>query len=583
MPVDFFISYSHVDASWAEWIGWQLESAGYTTILQAWDFGPGSSFPIEMQRASQSAERTLAVLSKDYLESSFTQPEWAAALARDPTGVNRRLVPVRVRPCNPEGILGTIVYIDLVDLDVTAAKNSLLNGVATGSGHNRSKPKSPPAFPRDWKQTPQTTVAVPPDFPAVAGTPTVGGRIAQSAHDAKAPEVRITVPDELLGTEPAYVELNFLIETAPATILVEAHYESHELLILRQAEPSATDTYHFKFSSPGTFQDRLQLRSRKPDDISSRLLLTCTDEAGRVISRNVFAIRVVRPPIHIIVILAAHSAAVYLWKYQRPTLALLVLALMAYGMYRITALPVATRTRILKLFHLASVSHLEWDSTKPDDWEMLSRVWDPPGCIHPLDGSEFTIQCANPVFFIEPPTAQLPRVTLSFALTMSQQQQTVTWIARADHLKQNYYRFTLKFLPGGSIVSAKRIRNGTDFGDLKEVDGNPNLVLLPPYDGEKLQVSADLAGNKFSYVFTMVVPHEVADQIAKVDPNGYKARMDGQDGYANYLFGMTFDDGSRAYSTGLFGFGLEQRDKPLRVSKFRLCADSDSSCKAEKK
>jgi TIR domain len=38
---DFFISYSHADHRWAEWIAWQLEEAGYSTILQAWDFQTG--------------------------------------------------------------------------------------------------------------------------------------------------------------------------------------------------------------------------------------------------------------------------------------------------------------------------------------------------------------------------------------------------------------------------------------------------------------------------------------------------------------------------------------------------------------
>jgi hypothetical protein len=42
--VDFFISYNRADAQWAEWIAWQLEAAGRTTFLQAWDFRPGSNF-----------------------------------------------------------------------------------------------------------------------------------------------------------------------------------------------------------------------------------------------------------------------------------------------------------------------------------------------------------------------------------------------------------------------------------------------------------------------------------------------------------------------------------------------------------
>ncbi len=46
---DFFISYTRIDRGWAEWIAWQLEEAGYTAVIQAWDFRPGSNFVQEMQ------------------------------------------------------------------------------------------------------------------------------------------------------------------------------------------------------------------------------------------------------------------------------------------------------------------------------------------------------------------------------------------------------------------------------------------------------------------------------------------------------------------------------------------------------
>jgi hypothetical protein len=45
---DFFISYNSADRQWAEWIAWQLEEAGYTTVLQAWDFRPDSNFVLEI-------------------------------------------------------------------------------------------------------------------------------------------------------------------------------------------------------------------------------------------------------------------------------------------------------------------------------------------------------------------------------------------------------------------------------------------------------------------------------------------------------------------------------------------------------
>jgi tetratricopeptide (TPR) repeat protein len=140
---NFFISYHKADRSWAEWIAWHLEEAGYTTVLQAWDFLPGTNFVLEMQRSTAEAQRTIAVLSPDYLTSSFTQPEWTAAFAGDPTGEKGLLLPIRVRECDPTALLPQLVYIDILGLEDAAARNSLLEGVGKG----RRKPANKPSFP----------------------------------------------------------------------------------------------------------------------------------------------------------------------------------------------------------------------------------------------------------------------------------------------------------------------------------------------------------------------------------------------------------------------------------------------------
>jgi hypothetical protein len=140
---DLFVSYNRADKQWAEWIAWQLEEVGYTTIIQAWDFRPGSNFVIDMQRAAEQARRTIAVLSPDYLQALYTQPEWAAAFAQDPTGKKGTLLPVRVRECELQGLLSQVVYIDLVGLTEQAAKEKLLVGVKQG----RVKPTTAPGFP----------------------------------------------------------------------------------------------------------------------------------------------------------------------------------------------------------------------------------------------------------------------------------------------------------------------------------------------------------------------------------------------------------------------------------------------------
>ena len=143
MTKDFFVSYNKADRSWAEWIAWELEEKGYSTIIQAWDFRPGGNFVLEMQNASAETLRTVAVLSPDYLEALFTQAEWAAAFAQDAVGQKRTLIPVRVRECGLKGLLAQIIYVDLVGLNETETREELLSGIREG----RAKPESAPAFP----------------------------------------------------------------------------------------------------------------------------------------------------------------------------------------------------------------------------------------------------------------------------------------------------------------------------------------------------------------------------------------------------------------------------------------------------
>ena len=106
-----------------------MEERGYTTVIQAWDFRPGSSFVLEMQKAASDTRQTIMVLSPAYLAAEYTQPEWAATFAEDPRGVARKLIPVRVAPCKPAGLLRSLIYIDLVGLSAEEAAAALLGGL----------------------------------------------------------------------------------------------------------------------------------------------------------------------------------------------------------------------------------------------------------------------------------------------------------------------------------------------------------------------------------------------------------------------------------------------------------------------
>ena len=148
MPPDtaqknFFISFNKADRGWAEWIAWQLEAAGYTVIIQAWDFRPGMNCMAEMHHALTIAERFLGVLSPHYLSAPFAQQELMSALAKDPLFQQGTIVLVKVQPCELSGLLPVIILIDVVELDEKPARDVLLAGVR----FDRAKPLAKPTFP----------------------------------------------------------------------------------------------------------------------------------------------------------------------------------------------------------------------------------------------------------------------------------------------------------------------------------------------------------------------------------------------------------------------------------------------------
>ena len=140
---DFFISYEHTDKAWAEWIAWQLQNAGYTLVLQAWHFDAGRHFVHTIHQALETAERVITVLSPAYFLSNWTLAEALATVRQDPLGKAGRLLPIRVQPCDPPGLLASRSYIDLVGLDEDVARATLLSGVPRG-GHI---PTTAPPFP----------------------------------------------------------------------------------------------------------------------------------------------------------------------------------------------------------------------------------------------------------------------------------------------------------------------------------------------------------------------------------------------------------------------------------------------------
>jgi len=227
---DFFISRRGLDSQWAEWIAWTLEEAGYTTFLQDWDFAAGMNIPERMQAAAVSAERTIVVLSPDYFDSRYTKAEWLQRFFEDPDGTQRAVIPIRVRPCEPQGILAMIIYIDLFGKDEAAAKQELTRHIAslvTGRLRPTSRPKFPgiaaekPEFPGRQAST------MPGTSPPKLAPLTPGVRSGQ-ARLIEGQEKQVTV--RFWFTDPGNARKNFfeISESLTAAGVVIAQWELHE-------------------------------------------------------------------------------------------------------------------------------------------------------------------------------------------------------------------------------------------------------------------------------------------------------------------------------------------------------------------
>ncbi len=211
---DFFISYNKADKAWAEWIAWTLEEARYSVVIQAWDFRPGGNFVLKMQEAAAETLRTIAVLSEDYLSAEYTYPEWAAAFARDPKGEQRVLIPIRVKKCKPEGLLASIIYIDLVGHSEEEACKEILEGLK-----ERAKPDKAPTFPASNEATnsssPERVMLEPVQYP---------GTSVSSAEDSLGGDVPSNLPTGIqffTGREDILAQLHDALKTSGATALAQ--------------------------------------------------------------------------------------------------------------------------------------------------------------------------------------------------------------------------------------------------------------------------------------------------------------------------------------------------------------------------
>ena len=132
-PALFFISRASSDTDIAQRIAQILVDAGHQVILQQWDF-LNQSFLQKMRDALRKADRVIALLSPAYLKSDHCEAEWQNAIVADPLNKRGRLIVMRVAECQPEGLLTSFAYWDLLPIlgDAEKLREVVLASVRTG-------------------------------------------------------------------------------------------------------------------------------------------------------------------------------------------------------------------------------------------------------------------------------------------------------------------------------------------------------------------------------------------------------------------------------------------------------------------
>jgi TIR domain/Tetratricopeptide repeat/NB-ARC domain len=143
---DFFVSHAGADRAWAEWVAWQLTQAGYTVVLDVWDWAAGRNFITAISDALDHCDRVVALFSAAYFDRSrYTTEEWTTALLHAPGTETGRLVPVRVEDvpvADMPAMLRPVLFKDLFGVDAEQARRVLLEAVA-----GPRRPGREPAFP----------------------------------------------------------------------------------------------------------------------------------------------------------------------------------------------------------------------------------------------------------------------------------------------------------------------------------------------------------------------------------------------------------------------------------------------------
>jgi len=176
------------------------------------------------------------VFSEYYLVSEFGTAEWEAAWRGDPLGADRKLLTVRVKPCERPDFLAAVVSVDLFGISEAEAR-ARLRRMVSAAVTGRAKPTQPPGFPgheRAMPVQPQFPGALPRVWKVPARNPNFTGRgddlAALAAALATGPTVTVQAVHGMGGVGKTQLAAEFAY----------AHAADYDLVYWIAAEQAAS-------------------------------------------------------------------------------------------------------------------------------------------------------------------------------------------------------------------------------------------------------------------------------------------------------------------------------------------------------
>ena len=140
----YYISYARTDEEWACWVEFHVRMLGHRTVMDVYDWEPGSPTAARRMQALDQADRIIALISPASVRpDSPTLPEWSDALLRRGRDGSWRLLPLLIGETELPALLRDMITASLVGLEEPAAR-AVVAAALTGRGERRRPHDEPP-------------------------------------------------------------------------------------------------------------------------------------------------------------------------------------------------------------------------------------------------------------------------------------------------------------------------------------------------------------------------------------------------------------------------------------------------------